>query len=70
MLNTDLKEFSDKIAKNMSSPFKITKHTREQATMSKNYQKQQTGNQITKNENYCGHQMPRTKVACLMCLKN
>lgn len=37
--NTDLNEFSSKIAKNMSSRFIVTKYTRKQATMDKSYQK-------------------------------
>ena len=69
-LNTDLNKFSDKIVKNVGWQFKITKHTRKQATVSKSYQKQQIGNQITKTKNYSNPQIPRIKVVCLMNLKD
>lgn len=51
----------------MSSWFKITKHTRKQATISKIYQKQQM-DQVTTNRN-CYHQTPQYKCSMFNMLK-
>lgn len=52
----------------MSSWFKITKHTRKQATISKIYQKQQM-DQVTTNRNCCHHQTPQYKCSMFNMLK-